>query len=772
MTAVATPPLFQPVPRWNMSNGSQTHLNSMSADEVSRIFMPRKSAPRSNSSSSIASSSSTISQQPNGGTPNSYSGDLWSTKKKAGRGLWPSSKAEAMLGVSTARPHSIASSPAGPSAASAMSAVHQPTSILPSQHMLQPQAQQNGVRSVAGQGQADSSAVLYLLPMNGTFERKTISVPFFPDVLRIGRQTNAKTLPTSLNGYFDSKVLSRQHAEIWADRNGKIWIRDVKSSNGTFVNGQRLSAENRDSEPHELREGDILELGIDIVSEDQKTVVHHKVAARVELAGFYGNGSSAIDLNFGDIDPGSGGSLMNPPLSHSMAQMRGRAGSQGSINGTPRMGSGPPSVAGNNTSVMGQQRHLNFWLTPVTMEQIVKKLTTELKAAKQQSVDLQRTGEFIDALLAQKPMVDRNENSQHEPPGDNLPNGIPVKVDTNSRFSDPPAPPPQQPLPEKPDFPRTDSYSSGSFKRSDAEKIKPTLASPPLGSKPEPPQQYHSLVEALASAKRELDSKSARVMDLENMLQKERLARESAEERALRLERATANSGAQSTARESVDSVVELVFEPPAESNERWPNGVVTELEEFGTNIGEVEKQKEEDSDASAEAADAAAAEASAARLHQGLEKMVAEMDEMKQLMEKYRRRVEVAEEESASSRKSLAEMVEKIRREESERKAKLEVRAARSETATQTDDNLPEGLDSLTPSPSEKPDRGEVTNGKAVRPVETTGFENAVPTTLTRTRRPQDHLYQSGPYASILGVVVLGVGLMAFLNGWQKTER
>jgi FHA domain len=358
-----------------MSNGSQTHLNSMSADEVSRMFMPRKSAPRSNSSSSIASSSSTITQQTNGGTPSTHSVDLWSTKKKGGRGLWPSSKAEAMLGVSTTRPHSIASSPAGPSAASAMSAVHQPSSILPSQHMLQPQVQQNGVRGIAGQGQGDGPAVLYLLPMNGTFERKTISVPFFPDVLRIGRQTNAKTLPTPLNGYFDSKVLSRQHAEIWADRNGKIWIRDVKSSNGTFVNGQRLSAENRDSEPHELREGDILELGIDIVSEDQKTVVHHKVAARVELAGFYGNGSGTIDLNFGDIDPGSGGGLMNPPLSHSIAQMRGRAGSQGSINGVPRMGSGPPSVAGSNASVMGQQRHLNFWLTPVTMEQIVKKLT-------------------------------------------------------------------------------------------------------------------------------------------------------------------------------------------------------------------------------------------------------------------------------------------------------------------------------------------------------------------------------------------------------------
>jgi pSer/pThr/pTyr-binding forkhead associated (FHA) protein len=128
--------------------------------------------------------------------------------------------------------------------------------------------------------------VLYLTPTNGTTERKAITVPIYPNVLQIGRQMNSNTLPTPQNGYFDSKVLSRQHAEIWADLNGKVFIRDVKSSNGTFINGQRLSQENEDSDLYELREQDMLELGIDILSEDQKTVVHHKVSARVEHAGF------------------------------------------------------------------------------------------------------------------------------------------------------------------------------------------------------------------------------------------------------------------------------------------------------------------------------------------------------------------------------------------------------------------------------------------------------------------------------------------------------
>jgi len=135
-----------------------------------------------------------------------------------------------------------------------------------------------------GQAMENNTPVLYLTPINGSFEKKTLRMPFYPDVIRLGRQTNEQNIPTAHNGYFDSKVLSRQHAAVWADRSGKIWIRDIKSSNGTFVNGQRLSAENEDSDPHEIREQDVLELGMDIVGEDQKAITHHRVAARVEFS--------------------------------------------------------------------------------------------------------------------------------------------------------------------------------------------------------------------------------------------------------------------------------------------------------------------------------------------------------------------------------------------------------------------------------------------------------------------------------------------------------
>jgi hypothetical protein len=200
--------------------------------------------------------------------------------------------------------------------------------------------------------------------MNGSFQRKTITVPYYPDNLRIGRQTNAKTVPTATNGYFDSKVLSRQHAEIWAERNGKIWIKDVRSSNGTFVNGTRLSAENRDSEPHELQTADHLELGIDIVSEDQKTIVHHKVAAKVEHAGFLGATNNVMDMNFGDLDPANSAMI----LQSQNGMMRSRNNSQAS-----QMSNGNRLMQGGGYNP--QQRPMNFWLAPVTPEHVVKKLS-------------------------------------------------------------------------------------------------------------------------------------------------------------------------------------------------------------------------------------------------------------------------------------------------------------------------------------------------------------------------------------------------------------
>ncbi|CAO1619011.1 unnamed protein product [Jaminaea pallidilutea] len=125
---------------------------------------------------------------------------------------------------------------------------------------------------------------LHLHPVNDTFAPKQISLspPGPNNKVKIGRQTNAKTMPHPSNGYFDSKVLSRMHAEVWC-QDGKMFIKDVKSSNGTFINGERLSPEAQESDVFELHNEDLVEFGIDIVGDDNKTIIHHKVACRVFL---------------------------------------------------------------------------------------------------------------------------------------------------------------------------------------------------------------------------------------------------------------------------------------------------------------------------------------------------------------------------------------------------------------------------------------------------------------------------------------------------------
>ncbi|KAI9352117.1 SMAD/FHA domain-containing protein [Obelidium mucronatum] len=100
--------------------------------------------------------------------------------------------------------------------------------------------------------------------------------------VKIGRKVNVKAGPEPSNGIFDSKVLSRNHAEIWFE-GGKVWIKDVKSSNGTFINNIRLSEEGQASAPHELKTGDTVEFGIDIMNDDGMTVMYYKVSSKIML---------------------------------------------------------------------------------------------------------------------------------------------------------------------------------------------------------------------------------------------------------------------------------------------------------------------------------------------------------------------------------------------------------------------------------------------------------------------------------------------------------
>ncbi|KAI8927887.1 hypothetical protein BC831DRAFT_151712 [Entophlyctis helioformis] len=126
-----------------------------------------------------------------------------------------------------------------------------------------------------------AKATILLEPLNDTFQTKVIVLT--PDEpVKIGRKVSAKAIPETSNGIFDAKVLSRIHAELTLDHN-KVMIKDLKSSNGTFINGNRLSEEGVMSAPNELRNGDRLDFGVDIFDEDTQVVLYKRVACKVSI---------------------------------------------------------------------------------------------------------------------------------------------------------------------------------------------------------------------------------------------------------------------------------------------------------------------------------------------------------------------------------------------------------------------------------------------------------------------------------------------------------
>lgn len=100
----------------------------------------------------------------------------------------------------------------------------------------------------------------------------------FIEHFQVGRSV-ARARAASNNAIFDCKVLSRHHALLWYEC-GKFYLQDTKSSNGTFVNNNRLSS--NDSEAHEVSSGDIVQFGVDVV-ENNKRVTHGCIIATLKL---------------------------------------------------------------------------------------------------------------------------------------------------------------------------------------------------------------------------------------------------------------------------------------------------------------------------------------------------------------------------------------------------------------------------------------------------------------------------------------------------------
>ena len=396
-------------------------------------------------------------------------------------------------------------------------------------------------------------------------------------------------------------------------------------------------------------------------------------------------------------------------------------------------------------------------------------MQTELRSAKQQSQDLHRTGEFFNTLLALKP-GEEPPKSPHKASIGEKPSNIaplPALVDPISPFSQPPAPPPQQPLPEKPDAARytlPSPTNQPNLKRADTERPLSNHGSPTRVES----SQILSLVEALKFKERDLDTKVDYIKQLEVELAREKQRREAAEKRLsgdFLLNHDHSKNG----------NLEEESFEPPLD-----------EIEMMGKDIRNGHVDNDDDVNISRSSSMATIREVEenvkpvedaptlASRLQAQLDLRNQEIIEMKLVMESYRQKAEDAEE----GRRSLAQMVEDIR---AGRSAQGDSTSIIDKRSTQLEPESSKSSNSLSKSQSSNQKSSlqqqlqhRQPNGTAAIGNISREIEKTVSNVLQQQQREwadpgeSGRMVQSAPYVSMVGVVLIGVGIMTWLNGWQ----
>jgi E3 ubiquitin-protein ligase DMA1/2 len=113
------------------------------------------------------------------------------------------------------------------------------------------------------------------------------TLPTGREIIRVGRYSErenqpnpASNVPSAAPIGFKSKVVSRRHCEFWYEE-GQWYIKDVKSSSGTFLNHVRLSSPGTESKPFPVKDGDIVQLGIDFKGGEE--MIFRCVKIRIEL---------------------------------------------------------------------------------------------------------------------------------------------------------------------------------------------------------------------------------------------------------------------------------------------------------------------------------------------------------------------------------------------------------------------------------------------------------------------------------------------------------
>ncbi|KAI1367791.1 SMAD/FHA domain-containing protein [Xylaria arbuscula] len=127
------------------------------------------------------------------------------------------------------------------------------------------------------------------------------TLPTGKETIKVGRYSERENhppvpinAPSAAPVGFKSKVVSRRHCEFWYEK-GKWYIKDVKSSSGTFLNHIRLSAPATESKPYPINDGDIVQLGIDFKGGEE--MIYRCVKMRIELNRGWQAKPNAFNMN-------------------------------------------------------------------------------------------------------------------------------------------------------------------------------------------------------------------------------------------------------------------------------------------------------------------------------------------------------------------------------------------------------------------------------------------------------------------------------------------
>ncbi|KAI9837215.1 MAG: hypothetical protein M1819_000289 [Sarea resinae] len=142
-----------------------------------------------------------------------------------------------------------------------------------------PQTQLPSIRFVPHPDPRTNRLSLSFAPVSRT-------LPKVNSVIKVGRYSERDNIPNTAPNVpsdapigFKSKVVSRKHCEFWCT-NGQWYIKDVRSSSGTFLNHIRLSQPNLESRPFPVNDGDVVQLGIDFRGGEE--MIFRCVKIRVE----------------------------------------------------------------------------------------------------------------------------------------------------------------------------------------------------------------------------------------------------------------------------------------------------------------------------------------------------------------------------------------------------------------------------------------------------------------------------------------------------------